>query len=230
MTDSDTKLVVFDLDGTLTPDDSVWASIHKALGTWDGKGEVHLRDWLDGRIDYEEFARVDAGEWKGVYVNEIWRIVEGIPILPGAREVVGFLKSKGCRVVILSSGLDVLAGRVAEALGVDEHYSNKLVTDSDSRLTGEVQIKVPAERPGEHLPNGKAAILTEIQKKMEIPPDKTITVGDSESDIPMFIRSGISYAVNHADDATRSAATYYASDLLALKEQLETVFNPPDET
>ncbi len=229
MANENAMLVVFDLDGTLTPEESVWESIHKALGTWDGKGEVHLKDWLDGKIDYEEFARVDAGEWKGIHIDKIREIVAGIPVLPGVCEVIEYLKSKACRIVIISSGLDVLAGRVADEIGVREHYSNKLLTGKDGRLTGEVQIGVPAERPGEYLTHGKAGVLTNIQKKYDIPPDQTITIGDSEADIPMFIRSGLSYAVNHADDATRAAANYYARDMIALKEHLKEMIETPFE-
>lgn len=230
MTDNTTLLVVFDLDGTLTPEQSVWEYIHKALGTWEKKGEVHLKDWMDGKIEYEEFAQVDAGEWKGIDIDEIRRIVAKIPIVPGALEVIEYLKTKKCRIVIISSGLDVLTGRVADEIGIKEHYSNKLLTGKDGRLTGKVQISVPAERPGEYLTHGKAGVLTNIQKKYDIPPDETITIGDSESDIPLFLRSGMSYAINNANAATRSAAVYYASDMFSLKEQLVAFFNPPEES
>lgn len=229
MTDSETMLVVFDLDGTLTHEESVWEYIHKALGTWEGKGEVHLKDWLDGKIEYDEFARVDASEWKGVHIDKIREIAKKIPVLPGAKEVIEYLRTKGCRIAIISSGLDVLAGRVADEIGVKEHYSNKLLTGKDGRLTGEVQIGVPAERPGEYLTQGKAGVLTNIQKKYDIPPDQTITIGDSESDIPMFLRSGTSYAINRANDATRAAAPFYAEDFAALLRQLETLFDPGEE-
>jgi phosphoserine phosphatase len=217
------KLAFFDLDGTLTSEHSVWEFIHKVLGTWSGKGEVHLRDWLDGRIDYGEFARVDAAEWKGVHIDEIRRIAAGIPVLPGAREAVDFLKSKGCRVIILSSGLDVLAGRIADELGISDHFSNKLLTGPEGYLTGEVQISVPAERPGEHLSNGKGAVLTKIQKDSGFSIGDTMAIGDSESDIPMFRYARVSFAVNHANEVTQQAATHYAKDLFELKEQLESI-------
>jgi phosphoserine phosphatase len=89
---------------------------------------------------------------------------------------------------------------------------------------------VPAERPGEYLTQGKAGVLANIQKKYDIPPDKTITFGDSESDIHMFLRSGASYAINKANDITRSAAVYYAPDLISLKEQLVKLFEPIGES
>ena len=219
------NLVVFDLDGTLTPQSSVWEHIHKALGTWDGRGETHLNDWLAGKIEYAEFARVDALEWKGTPVGEIRRVVAEISVLPGAKEGVDFLKARGDTVAIVSSGLDVLAGRVADELGVEKHYANKLKIDKDGLVTGEVKIMVPAERPGEHLPNGKGKILRDIQDATSIDLDETIAVGDSDSDIPMFLRAGTSYTVNQATDGARAAANFHAENLGRLMELLET---PPE--
>jgi phosphoserine phosphatase len=219
------NLVVFDLDGTLTPSRSVWHFIHQKLGTWEGRGEVHLRDWLDGKIDYEEFARVDALEWQGRPIDEIRAIAAEIPILPGAAEVIDFLKARGDAIAIVSSGLDILAGRVADELGVAKHYANKLKTDVDGLLTGEVKINVPAERNDEFRLDGKGKILRDIQDATGINLDDTIAIGDSDSDIPMFLRAGTSYAVNDASDAARAAANFYAPDLFRLKELLET---PPE--
>jgi phosphoserine phosphatase len=124
-------------------------------------------------------------------------------------------------VAIISSGLDVLAGRVADALGIELHYSNKLKTDKAGLLTGEVEVIVPAQRAGEHLPNGKGKILTDIQDKTVINPDDTVAIGDSDSDIPMFIRAGESYAINHATEGAKSAANFYVEDLFALRALLE---------
>lgn len=215
------NLVVFDLDGTLTPARSVWQYIHEALGTWEGRGEGHLQAWLNGEINYDEFARVDAMEWKGTPIEKIREIAAEIPILPGAHELVAYLQARGDTVAIISSGLDVLAGRVADELGIDIHYANRLITDKDGILTGEVEIIVPAERNGEFNPNGKGKVLTNIQDKTVINPDDTISVGDSDSDIPMFLRSGTSYAINHATEGAKAAANYYASDLFRLRELLE---------
>lgn len=215
------KLVVFDLDGTLTSERSVWRFIHESLGTWEGRGEGHLQAWLNGDINYQEFARVDALEWKGIHIDKIRDIAAKIKILPGAQVVVSYLQARGDTVAIISSGLDVLAGRVADELGIEIHYSNKLKTDKDGLLTGEVDIIVPAERNGEYIPNGKGKILTDIQEKTDINPDDTIAIGDSDSDIPMFLRSGESYAINHATDGAKSAANFYAANLARLLELLQ---------
>ena len=209
-------LVVFDLDGTLTPHKSVWEYIHRELGTWEGRGEGHLRDWEAGRINDAEFALVDAMEWKGRHVDEIRQVVGGIPILPGAREVVDFLKDKGCRVIILSSGLDVLAGRVADELGITEHYSNKLVVAKDGILTGRDEYLVPISAKGE--------VLEKIQASCGIGPDDTIAIGDGSTDIPMFQRAAVSFAINDAGPETIAAATHHVKNLAELKYALHGIF------
>jgi len=49
------KLVIFDLDGTLTQERSIWEYIHKQLGKWYGFAEEYQNLFLAGKISYEEF-------------------------------------------------------------------------------------------------------------------------------------------------------------------------------
>lgn len=44
------KLVVFDLDGTLTRERSIWEYIHVRLGKWYGFAEEYQRQFLAGKI------------------------------------------------------------------------------------------------------------------------------------------------------------------------------------
>ncbi len=60
------KVVVFDLDGTLTRERSIWEYIHKCLGTWYGFAERFQERFLRGEISYEEFCNLDAQVWKGM--------------------------------------------------------------------------------------------------------------------------------------------------------------------
>ena len=59
------KLVIFDLDGTLTQERSIWEYIHKQLGKWYGFAEEYQNLFLAGKISYEEFCERDAQVWKG---------------------------------------------------------------------------------------------------------------------------------------------------------------------
>jgi hypothetical protein len=57
--------IIFDLDGTLTRERSIWEYIHKQLGKWVGFAEAYQRRFLAGLISYEEFCELDAKVWKG---------------------------------------------------------------------------------------------------------------------------------------------------------------------
>jgi phosphoserine phosphatase len=46
------KLVIFDLDGTLTQERSIWEYIHKQLGKWYGFAEEYQNLFLAGKISY----------------------------------------------------------------------------------------------------------------------------------------------------------------------------------
>ena len=49
------KLVIFDLDGTLTQERSIWEYIHKQLGKWYEFAEEYQNQFLAGKISYEGF-------------------------------------------------------------------------------------------------------------------------------------------------------------------------------
>lgn len=188
--------VIFDLDGTLTPVRSVWQYIHEALGTWETHGSRSLASFLVGEITYEEFARRDVGSWSGVRRELIEKIVAEIPYHNGVKETIDALKEKGIRLALLSSGLDILARRVAEDLGFDYYIANGLGF-SYGRADGRVHIRVPWE--------GKVDHLEAICGVFGARPQEIAAVGDSHGDVPLFTRVGLSIAVN-AEPAVSAAA------------------------
>ena len=89
------KLVIFDLDGTLTQERSIWEYIHKQLGKWYGFAEEYQKKFLAGEISYDRFCELDAEVWKGMKVEELSEIVKTVPFHPGVDELIGYLKHKG---------------------------------------------------------------------------------------------------------------------------------------
>ena len=77
------QLVIFDLDGTLTQERSIWEYIHKQLGKWYGFAEEYQNQFLAGKISYEEFCERDAQVWKGMRVDELLDIVKTVPFILG---------------------------------------------------------------------------------------------------------------------------------------------------
>jgi phosphoserine phosphatase len=181
------KAIIFDLDGTLTPVRSVWQHIHEHLGTWEHDGRVSLAAFLAGRISYSEFALQDVALWKGVTDKRLEEIVGEISLRPGVRETIAILKQDGYRLALLSSGLDVLADRVAASLGFEVCLSNGLGF-TGGMLDGRVSIRVAWDGKPGHVPG--------ICDLLGVAPSEVAVVGDSMGDALAFPKVGLGIAFN----------------------------------
>jgi phosphoserine phosphatase len=181
------KLVVFDLDGTLTAERSIWEYIHVKLGKWYGYAEEYQRRFLQGRISYRQFCELDAHVWRGMRVDQLRDIVRGVPFNPGVDELTSLLKDLGLKLALISSGLNVLSEWVEEKYGFDYGVSNRLLHD-DGILTGEVEIKVHYDRKAEWVRN--------IMDMFGVRSDEIIAIGDSAGDMEMFEMAGFSISFN----------------------------------
>lgn len=181
------KLVIFDLDGTLTKERSIWEYIHKQLGKWYGFAEEYQKKFLAGGISYEEFCERDAQVWKGMRVEELKGIVKTVPFHPGADELTHHFKNKGLRLAMVSSGLSILSNWVHQRYGFDYSVSNDLL-EEDGILTGKVKIQVFYDK--------KAEWVKKIVKQFGAEPEEVIAIGDSKGDMDMFQMVGFSIAFN----------------------------------
>jgi phosphoserine phosphatase len=181
------KLVVFDLDGTLTRERSIWEYIHKRLGKWYGFAERYQSQFLAGKISYEEFCERDAQVWKGMKVEELLEIVKTVPFHPGAEKLIAHLKQKGLKLSVVSSGLSILSNWVHQKYGFDYSVSNDLLHENGV-LTGKVKIQVYYDQ--------KAKWVKRILERFHVKPEEVIAIGDSIGDIDMFQMVGFSVAFN----------------------------------
>jgi len=181
------KLAFFDLDGTLTKEKSIWQYIHVRLGKWYGFAERYQERFLAGDISYEQFCELDAQVWKGMRVEELMKIVETVPFYPGVGELITYLKGKGLKLAVVSSGLSLLSDSVHKRHGFDFSVSNDLLHE-DGILTGKVRIKVHYDQ--------KAAWVGRILEQFGLNAEETIAIGDSLGDKDMFQMAGFSVAFN----------------------------------
>lgn len=181
------RLVIFDLDGTLTQERSIWEYIHKRLGKWYGFAEKYQNQFLAGKISYEEFCERDAQVWKGMRVDELLEIVKTVPFHPGVDELINYLKQKGLRLSMVSSGLSVLSDWVHQKFGFDYSVSNDLLHENGI-LSGKVKIQVYFDK--------KADWVKRILKQFGVKSEEVIAIGDSSGDMDMFQMVGFSIAFN----------------------------------
>jgi len=181
------QLVIFDLDGTLTQERSIWEYIHIRLGKWYGFAEEYQKQFLAGKISYEEFCERDAQVWKGMRVEELLEIVKTVPFHPGADELIGYLKGRGLKLAMVSSGLSILSNWVHRSYGFDYSVSNDLLHENGI-LTGKVRIQVYYDK--------KAEWVKRILEQFNVRPEEVMAIGDSIGDIDMFQMVGFSVAFN----------------------------------
>ena len=193
------RLAVFDLDGTLTRERSVWEYVHKKLGKWYGFAENYQKQFLAGEISYDEFCERDAQVWKGMKEEELIKIAKTVPFHTGVDALIGYLKNKGLKLAVVSSGLSILSNWVHQRYRFDYSISNDLL-HKDGVLTGKVRIQVYYDQ--------KAKWVKTILKQFGIKPEETIAIGDSLGDLEMFRTVGFSVAFNSSCKDLDQIATF----------------------
>ena len=192
------ELFIFDLDGTLTQERSIWEYIHKELNKWYGFAEGYQKKFLAGEISYERFCELDAGVWKGMKVEELEEIVKTVPFHSGVDELIGYLKQKGLKLAMISSGLSLLSNWVRQKYGFEYSVSNDLLHENGI-LTGKVKIQVYYDR--------KAEWVEKILEEFEVKPEEAIAIGDSKGDMDMFQKVGFSIAFNSSCSELKEVAS-----------------------
>jgi len=191
------RLVVFDMEGTLTTDPTVWELMHLKVGTWESHGRPYWERYKAGEIHYDEFARMDVATWKGAAEELLEAAVREVPLMPGCADLMRFLDARGVRTAIVSNGLERLGLRLAREFGVGSIVANREVV-RNGRLTGELELLAPFGAKGD--------ALRRIAAEMGIRKPQVMAVGDGPADVEMFREAGVSvaFAPQHDDVAVEA--------------------------
>jgi phosphoserine phosphatase len=177
---SEVKVVAFDCDGVLVDIISSWRVLHDHFGT--DSGEM-LDRFIKGEITDEEFMEDDIHRWKEIQPKilreDMIRTYSGIKLMPGARDLVEALQARGVYVVIISAGVDLFVGAIAQMLKVDDWASNGFLFDENELLQDKGVVRVSAHHKGE--------MIEKICKIRGIKPSDVVSVGDSSTDLSMMI-------------------------------------------
>ncbi|MEF8848450.1 MAG: HAD-IB family phosphatase [Candidatus Thermoplasmatota archaeon] len=213
----DVELVVFDMDGVITDVNSSWNFIHSHFNS-DNLNSVNA--YLRGKIDDYEFIRRDISLWKEngrlSKKEKIKNILYKISFMKGAKRCIYNLKKLDIKTAIVSAGISILAERAQKKFGIDYVYANGLKSDENDFLTGEGVLNV-------RLMYKDEAIM-KLSKKVNVPLDRIVSVGNSCFDIPMFKLSGFGIAFNPSDQCVVDAA-----DRVIYKKNLEEIASVIEE-
>jgi phosphoserine phosphatase len=139
-------------------------------------------------------------------VEELLEIVKAVPFHPNVDELIDYLKYKGLKLTMISSGLSILSNWVHQRYGFDYSVSNDLLHENGI-LIGKVRIQVYYDK--------KAEWVKRILKKFDVRPEEVIAIGDSKGDIDMFQMVGFSVAFNSScSDLDQMATTCVQSQNL----------------
>ena len=195
------KLICFDLDGCLTERDDSWSFIHRKLGVWE-QAKKHRELFFNKRIDYQQWADLDVGLWKGTSFDQLNKIIQQIRVRPHIETIIQELKKHELRVIIISSGLSFFADRIKEEFNFDYAIANAPILDAHNVLTGKCDVQVKYDDKHKVL----RRLLNEFLAHYQIRLENCIAIGDGENDIPLFNKVGYSIAFNPINDVVAESA------------------------
>ena len=193
------KLIIFDIDGTITRHISSWRYIHEKLGLWQKRAFCYQEQFFAGKISYRKFCLLDAAHWKGMSERKIRKIFDRVLYSKNAVTSIKKLRKSGFKLVAISTGLQFMPERITKEMKFDYALSNRLLS-RNGKLTGGVHI---------NLAHGaKDKILRTLFKRFKVKPHEVICIGDSEGDIPLAKICGYSIAFNSSSKELSKISDY----------------------
>jgi phosphoserine phosphatase len=180
------KIVLFDLDGTLTYGISSTRFLFRRVG--DESFFEHLeQEWLKDRMDHPTLAAQVTQRMTGWKVRDLEKSLHLIPKMTGITQTIRSLQRRGYYTALATLGYELSARYFQKRYGFDEVRGTTLEVKKGI-ITGKKMI-IFEERE-------KASFLKSLAKKFKLPLSKTAAVGDSRSDREVFKIAGFRVAVN----------------------------------
>lgn len=195
------KVAIFDLDGVVFESPSAWERIFSKLGM----DKVH--DRLEERFNRGEFKSYI--EWSEAALSEIKsaglakeafdEVINGMPLMRGARDAFEALRSNGIKTAAISGGFLELAERAKKELGIDYVFAHAgLQFDESGRMESWKLYKTDYR--------GKLFVARFVTRLYSASMTECAYVGDGPNDIPVFRVAGMGIAFNSRREEVKKAA------------------------
>jgi phosphoserine phosphatase len=195
------KLVLLDVDGTLTTVTSIWQYLLEDRGHWRGAGEDNLARFMAGHVSYRDFCEFEAQLLAGESYADLGRTAAGVPFRQGMETLFRYLTSSGYRIALISTGLRLLTNHIERRFPVDLCVANDLAVEGD-RCTGAAIIEIGHDEKGKHAERIISSFGAEF----------VVAIGDSVGDIPMFGVADLSIAVGLTSPDVTAVADFHIGD------------------
>jgi phosphoserine phosphatase len=187
MNDStENKMIVFDMDSTLIDAETI-DELARAAGVV-SKVEEITKKAMYGDFDFEQALIERVRLLKGLSLETALGAVDQIDLMPGAAELILYVKSRGYKTAMISGGFTISANTIGKALGIDFVVSNELLVE-DGCLTGKVVGPITQS-------DSKAKVFEELTRQNGVRPEQCVVIGDGANDACVFERAGFAIAFN----------------------------------
>jgi phosphoserine phosphatase len=196
------RLFAFDMDSTLI-EGEVIDELAKLAGV---AGEVVkvTEAAMRGEMEFQESFRRRVSLLRGLKEIKVRELLDTIPLVEGAEQLISTLKMLGYKTAILSGGFNFFAQHLQRRLGIDYVFANDLDI-VDGVVSGEVRTPIVDGAR-------KAELLRQIAGQENISLDQVVAVGDGANDLPMLGIAGMGIAFR-AKPLVRQTASHAVSFL-----------------
>ena len=206
-------LVCFDMDRVLVDHMSTWQYVYDRLEI---SNEEAFNLYNQGKLDEWDWLKMDLAMIKAAYPEitdqKMRELCQGTPLMQGMKQSLQWILDEGHEIAIISGGMQETARDIACMFpsdepwrrrwgGINRHrgcdtkfhvFTNGWLERNDGSIDdyGRYQVQM----------NGKGSIVKMLQRRLDIPIERTISIGDSAGDIGMFQQSGLSICFNPWDE------------------------------
>src|SRR5271168_1866814 len=196
------RLFAFDMDSTLIQGEVI-DELAKLAGVADEVVKI-TEAAMRGEMEFQQSFRRRVALLRGLPEGRVRELLETIPLVEGAEQLIGTLKMLGYKTAILSGGFNFFAQHLQRRLGIDYVFANDLDI-VDGVVSGEVRTPVVDGAR-------KAELLRQIAGQENISLDQVVAVGDGANDLPMLGIAGMGIAFR-AKPLVRQTASHAVSFL-----------------
>jgi phosphoserine phosphatase len=183
---NENKMIVFDMDSTLIDAETI-DELAKAAGVVSKVEEITKRA-MCGDLDFGQALAERISLLEGLPLETALDAVNQINLMPGAAELILYVKNRGYTTALVSGGFSISAEIVSKVLGIDFVVSNELLVE-DGCLTGKVIGPITQS-------DSKKDAFEELVRLSRIRPEMCVVVGDGANDACVFEKAGFAIAFN----------------------------------